>query len=160
MDIKITMLNGQSEVLQVQPETTVASLKTLVRQRFRVSPEKRVNLTYYNGMNTSLTDDTKSLSSYGLSSGATVGLLVSDPPIPTPVQVFLKNEKGQIHTYDIPPGESVSTFKIKVKSREGVPVDQQRLIYEGKQMEDYRKLEDYNVRQGSTIFLTLRLRGG
>uniref|UniRef100_A0A3B3QUY2 Ubiquitin-like domain-containing protein n=1 Tax=Paramormyrops kingsleyae TaxID=1676925 RepID=A0A3B3QUY2_9TELE len=76
---------------------------------------------------------------------------------PGPIQVFLKTVNGTIHTYEITPGETVSEFKRKVFNKEHVAVDQQRLIYEGRQMEDGKKLEDYGVKNESTIFLILRL---
>nr|ACM09453.1 Ubiquitin-like protein 1 [Salmo salar] len=74
-------------------------------------------------------------------------LLITEP---THIQVFLKNDKGQ----------TVTQFKAKVQNKEGVPANQQRLIHEGKQLDDDKKLEDYGVRNLSTIHLTLRLRGG
>uniref|UniRef100_A0A667ZSN5 ISG15 ubiquitin like modifier n=1 Tax=Myripristis murdjan TaxID=586833 RepID=A0A667ZSN5_9TELE len=108
------------------------------------------------GTSISLSDDSKTLTSYGLRAGSKVWVLRTEASV---FQVFLKNEKGQISTHNITAAETVDDFKKKVKAREGVPVDQQRLIYEGRQM-DNGKLTDYNVREGSTIYLTLRLRGG
>ncbi|XP_029916531.1 ubiquitin-like protein ISG15 [Myripristis murdjan] len=155
MDLIITMLNGESQPVSVQPDTTVQSLKVLIHQLLRVPPGEQ-RLLYENGQKISLSDDSKTLTSYGLRAGSKVWVLRTEASV---FQVFLKNEKGQISTHNITAAETVDDFKKKVKAREGVPVDQQRLIYEGRQM-DNGKLTDYNVREGSTIYLTLRLRGG
>ena len=156
MELKITMLNGEWKSLVVQPGATVGSLKALISQQFGVATHRQ-RLSYNNGQRLSLDDDSTPLSSYGLESGSQVCMVVTEP---VPIQVFLKNEKGMTSPYEIAPGETVQELKRKVHSKEGVPVDQQRLIHEGKQMDDGRKLDDYNVRSGSTIHLTLRLRGG
>ncbi|XP_034728295.1 ubiquitin-like protein ISG15 isoform X2 [Etheostoma cragini] len=156
MDITISMLNGTSHTLRVHPGDTVGSLKILIQEKLGVLVATQ-KLVFVNGMNTDLSDDSRPLSSYGLQHGARVSLLVTQPAT---IQVFLRNEKGTISTYDIKPDETVSHFKTKVQSREGVPVSQQRLIHQGREMTDGRRLSDYNVGALSTIDMTFRLRGG
>ncbi|KAM3867522.1 ubiquitin-like protein ISG15 [Diretmus argenteus] len=158
MDLTIILMNGQSTTLRVPLEATVGSLKSLITQRFTV-PAATQKLSYVNGQNISLSDDSRLLRSYGLTSGSQVCVLITEPAVIV-TQVFLRNEKGQTKTFDIRPGETVREFKVKVKARESVPVEQQSLIHEGKCMEDHLRLEDYNVQKGSTIYLTMRLRGG
>ncbi|XP_020791104.1 ubiquitin-like protein ISG15 [Boleophthalmus pectinirostris] len=155
MDITVKMLNGNSVKLTVNPGDTVASLKRLIQRHLNVAPQCQ-KLTISNGQVRILQDNSRPLSYYGLAPGSNVSLLVVEP---TTVQVFLKNEKGLTSTYDIDPDETVQSFKSKVFSREKVPVDQQRLIYEGKEMMNGR-LTDYGVEALGTIYLTLRLRGG
>lgn len=155
MDITIVMLNGTSHTLRVHPGDTVGSLKQRIQDKFGVPCEAQ-KLMFVNGQNTHLSDDLMHISSYGLHAGARVSLLVIEPPT---IQVFVRNEKGKLNTYDIKPDETVDKFKSKVQSREGVAVNQQRLIHQGREMTG-GKLSDYNVTANSTIDLNLRLRGG
>lgn len=156
MDIFITMLNGTSHPLKVSPDETVGSLKKRIEQQINVSTARQ-KLIFTNGSNTPLNDDSKPLSFYNLQSGSRVNLLVTQP---STFQVFLKNDKGTTSTYDITKEETVDSFKKRVQEREGVPENQQRLNHEGKEMQSGYKLSDYKVRELSTIFLMLRLRGG
>lgn len=156
MDITITTVNGPSVTLTVNPGDTVRSLKHLIKIHLGVAPECQKLAININGQIRILTDGSKPLSYYGIEPDSKVALLVVEPKT---IQVFLKNEKGQTSTYDIDPEETVQGFKSKVYAREKVPVDQQRLIYEGREMMQ-GKLSDYGVEALGTIYLTLRLRGG
>jgi hypothetical protein len=55
---------------------------------------------------------------------------------------------------------TVAQFKVMVYYHEGIPEDQQRIIFEGRQLEDNKLLSDYNITDNSVLHLVLRLRGG
>ena len=76
------------------------------------------------------------------------------------MQIFVKTLTGRTVTLIVAEDDTILNVKVKLKEKDGVPVDEQRLLFGGHQLEDEYTLQHYNVQKESTIHLVLRLPGG
>jgi len=75
-------------------------------------------------------------------------------------QIFIKTLQGKNITLDVNDDDTIDSIKKKITEIEGIPVEQMRLVFNGKQLEDANTIRDYGIEGDSTVHLVLRLRGG